>query len=147
MNKIFSFVFLLSFSSSKRCWANAPRRNSSALEPITEEQLNDLQGEEMYLGTLDLRGNKVDAKRGYSKKKEKIEREALPQPNIICWRLVFIIILMVTGLFNLCFPKSLPFYAMTLINNSSAVKFLALFCIPALLLASGLFDVSTSVMV
>ena len=42
-----------------------------ALEPMTEEQLNDLLGEEMYLGTLDLRGNKVDSKRDYSKKKKK----------------------------------------------------------------------------
>ena len=41
------------------------------LDPITEEQLNDLLGEEMYLGTLDLRGNKVDTKRDYSKKKKK----------------------------------------------------------------------------
>ena len=41
-----------------------------ALEPITEKQLNDLFGEEMYLGTLDLRGNKVDTKRDYSKKKK-----------------------------------------------------------------------------
>ena len=40
------------------------------LEPITEEQLNDLLGEEMYLGTLNLRGNKVDTKRDYSKKKK-----------------------------------------------------------------------------
>ena len=40
-------------------------------EPMTEEQLNDLLGEEMYLGTLDLRGNKVDSKRDYSKKKKK----------------------------------------------------------------------------
>ena len=39
-----------------------------ALEPMTEEQLNDLLGEEMYLGTLDLRGKKVDKKRVYSKK-------------------------------------------------------------------------------
>ena len=44
---------------------------ASALEPMTEEQLNDLLGEEMYLGTLDLRGNKVDSKRDYSKKKKK----------------------------------------------------------------------------
>ena len=42
-----------------------------ALEPITEEQLNDLLGEEMYLGTLDLRGNKVETKRDYSKKIKK----------------------------------------------------------------------------
>jgi len=36
---------------------------------------------------------------------------------------------------------------MTSINNSSAAKFLALFCIPALLLASGSFDVATAVIV
>ena len=42
-----------------------------ALEPITEKQLNDLFGEEMYLGTLDFRGNKVDIKRDYNKKKKK----------------------------------------------------------------------------
>ena len=42
-----------------------------ALEPMTEEQLNDLLGEELYLGTLDLRGKKVDSKRDYSKKKKK----------------------------------------------------------------------------
>ena len=42
-----------------------------ALEPMTEEQLNNLLGEEMYLGTHDLRGNKVDSKRDYSKKKKK----------------------------------------------------------------------------
>ena len=41
-----------------------------ALEPMTEKQLNDLLGEEMYLGTLDLRGNKVDTKRDYSKKRK-----------------------------------------------------------------------------
>ena len=31
----------------------------------------DRLGEEMYLGTLDSRGNKVDAKRDYSKKRKK----------------------------------------------------------------------------
>ena len=48
-----------------------------ALEPITEKQLNDLFGEEMYLGTLDLRGNKVDTKRDYSKKR----KNRLESPN------------------------------------------------------------------
>ena len=42
-----------------------------ALEPITEKQLNDLFGEEMYLGETDWRGNKVSTKRSYSKKKKK----------------------------------------------------------------------------
>ena len=41
-----------------------------ALEPITEKQLNDLFGEEMYIGTLDLRGNKVETKRGYIKRRK-----------------------------------------------------------------------------
>ena len=36
---------------------------------------------------------------------------------------------------------------MTSIDNSSAAKFLALFCIPALLLATGSFDISSSVIV
>ena len=42
-----------------------------ALEPMTEKQLNDLFGEEMYLGETDWRGNKVSTKRDYSKKKKK----------------------------------------------------------------------------
>ena len=40
-----------------------------------------------------------------------------------------------------------PLPDMTSIHNSSAAKFLALFCIPALLLASGSFDVASSVIV
>ena len=36
---------------------------------------------------------------------------------------------------------------MASIYNSSAAKFLALFCIPALLIASGSFDVASSVIV
>ncbi|WP_187152601.1 hypothetical protein [Prochlorococcus marinus] len=45
-------------------------------------------------------------------------------------------------------PKNFhPLHTMTSINNSSAAKFLALFCIPALILASGSFDVATSVIV
>tara|TARA_B100001029_G_scaffold153989_1_gene137920 strand:- start:192 stop:398 length:207 start_codon:yes stop_codon:yes gene_type:complete len=41
-----------------------------ALEPMTVEQVNNFLGKEMYLGTLDLRGNKVDSKRDYSKEKK-----------------------------------------------------------------------------
>ena len=41
-----------------------------ALEPITEKQLNDLFGEEMYIGT-DWRGNKLSTKRDYSNQKKK----------------------------------------------------------------------------
>tara|TARA_Y100001968_G_C18786830_1_gene449326 strand:- start:314 stop:424 length:111 start_codon:yes stop_codon:yes gene_type:complete len=36
---------------------------------------------------------------------------------------------------------------MNSIDNSSVAKFLVLFCIPELLLASGSFDVATSVIV
>jgi len=36
---------------------------------------------------------------------------------------------------------------MRLINNPSVAKFLALFCLPALILASGSFDVASSVIV
>ena len=42
-----------------------------ALDPITEKQLNDLFGEEMYIGETNWRGNKVSNKRNYSKKKIK----------------------------------------------------------------------------
>ncbi len=41
------------------------------LEPITEEALNNLFGEEMYIGKTDWSGNKVSTKRDYSKKKKK----------------------------------------------------------------------------
>tara|TARA_B100000579_G_scaffold4624_2_gene3510 strand:- start:124 stop:294 length:171 start_codon:yes stop_codon:yes gene_type:complete len=49
---------------------------------------------------------------------------------------------------NLSFTANLKLLlSMTSINNSSAAKFLALFCIPALVLASGQFDVASSVIV
>ena len=41
------------------------------LEPMTEKQLNDLFGEEMYIGETDWRGNKLSTKRDYSNKKKK----------------------------------------------------------------------------
>ena len=79
MKKLFSFVLgLLLFFCPLSVQAEdvelMPQEEiaeTPALEPITEELLNDLLGEEMYLGTLDLRGNKVDIKRDYSKKKKK----------------------------------------------------------------------------
>ena len=40
-----------------------------ALEPMKEKQLNDLFGEEMYIGETDWRGNKVSIKRDYRNKK------------------------------------------------------------------------------
>ena len=76
MKKLFSFVlglllFLCPLSLQAQEVEMMPQEEiveAPALEPITEKQLNDLFGEEMYLGTLDLRGNKVDTKRDYSKK-------------------------------------------------------------------------------
>ena len=79
MKKLFSFVlglllFFCPFLLQAQEVEMMPQEEiveAPALEPITEKQLNDLFGEEMYLGTLDLRGNKVDTKRDYSKKKKK----------------------------------------------------------------------------
>ena len=79
MKKLFAFVLglllvLCPFAVQAEDIELIPQEEiaeAPALEPITEEQLNDLLGEEMYLGTLDLRGNKVDTKRDYSKKKKK----------------------------------------------------------------------------
>ena len=71
MKKLFSFVialllFFFPLSLQAKEVEMMPEEEiveAPALEPITEKQLNDLFGEEMYLGTLDLRGNKVDTKR------------------------------------------------------------------------------------
>ena len=78
MKKLFAFViglllFLCPFAAQAEDVELIPQEEiaeAPALELITEEQLNDLLGEEMYLGTLDLRGNKVDTKRDYSKKEK-----------------------------------------------------------------------------
>ena len=79
MKKLFCFVLGLLFffiplavqAKEVEIMPQEEIAEAPALEPMTEEQLNDLLGEEMYLGTLDLRGNKVDSKRDYSKKKKK----------------------------------------------------------------------------
>ena len=74
--------------------------------------------------------------------------KALPQPNIITLRVLFIFNPSVNGMFKPVSPKNHhPLPEMTSIDNSSAAKFLALFCIPALLLATGSFDISSSVIV
>ena len=77
MKKLFAFVlglllFFCPFAVQAEDVEPMPQEKtagSPALEPMTEEQLNDLLGEEMYLGTLDLRGNKVDNKQDYRKRK------------------------------------------------------------------------------
>ena len=76
MKKLFAFVlglllFLCPFAVQAEDVELMPQEEiaeATELEQMTEEQLNDLLGEEMYLGTLDLRGNKVDTKQNYSKK-------------------------------------------------------------------------------
>ena len=76
MKKLFAFVlglllFFCPFAVQAEDVELIPQEEiaeAPALEPMTEEQLNELLGEEMYLGTLDLRGNKVYKKRDYSKK-------------------------------------------------------------------------------
>ena len=79
MKKLFAFVIglivcLCPFAVQANDVELIPQEEiaeAPALEKMTEEQLNDLLGEEMYLGTLDLRGNKVGPKLDYSKKKKK----------------------------------------------------------------------------
>ena len=41
-----------------------------ALDPITEAEINNLLGEDPYIGETDWRGNKISPKRDYSKKRE-----------------------------------------------------------------------------
>ena len=79
MKNLFSFVLgLLLFFSPLSVQAEEieilPQEEiaeAPALESLTEKQLNDLFGEEMYIGETDWRGNKVSIKRDYSKKKKK----------------------------------------------------------------------------
>ena len=79
MKKLFSFVLgLLLFlyplaaqAEDVELMSQEEIAEAPAFEPMSNEQLNDLLAEEMYLGTLDLRGNKVYTKRDYRKKKEK----------------------------------------------------------------------------
>ena len=62
MNKLFAFVhglllFLCPFAVQAEGVELIPQEEiaeAPSLEPITEEQLNDLLCEEMYLGTVDL---------------------------------------------------------------------------------------------
>ena len=79
MKKLFSFVlglllFFFPLSLQAQEVEMMPQEEiveAPALEPITEKQLNDLFGEEMYIGETDWRGNKLSTKRDYSNKKKK----------------------------------------------------------------------------
>ena len=78
MKKLFSFflgllLFFSPFAVDAEEVEVMPQEEiaqAPALEPITEKQLNDLFGEEMYIGETDWRGKKVSTKRDYSKKKK-----------------------------------------------------------------------------
>ena len=79
MKKLFAFVFGLllffcPFAVLAEHFELMPQEEITevpALEPMTEEALDDLFGEEMYIGETNWRGNKVSTKRDYRKKKEK----------------------------------------------------------------------------
>ena len=79
MKKLFSFVlslllFLSPLGVQAEEFEEMPQEEiaeAPALEPMTEQQLNDLFGEEMYIGETDWRGNKVSTNRDYSKKNKK----------------------------------------------------------------------------
>ena len=79
MKKLFSFVlglllFFCPFAvQSEEVWLMPQEEiaEAPALEPMTEKQLNDLLGEEMYLGETDWRGNKLSTNKDYSDKKIK----------------------------------------------------------------------------
>ena len=70
MKKLFSFTvgFLLFFSplaihaKEVEIMPQDEIAEAPALDPMTEKQLNDLFGEEMYMGKTDWRGNKVSTK-------------------------------------------------------------------------------------
>ena len=74
MKKFFSFVlgvcmFFYTFTVQAEEAELLPQEEitkAPLLEPMTEKQLNDLLGEEMYLGETDWRGNKVSTKTDYS---------------------------------------------------------------------------------
>ena len=77
MKKLFSLVLgLLLFFSPVAVQAEEveimPQEEiaeATALEPMTEAEINALFGEDPYIGETDWRGNKVSTKRDYSKKK------------------------------------------------------------------------------
>ena len=79
MKKLFALVFgLLLFFGPYTVQAKdvelMPQEEiaeAPALDPMSEEALNYLLGEEMYLGETDWRGNKVATKFDYNKKKKK----------------------------------------------------------------------------
>ena len=79
MKKLFSFVLgLLLFFSPLAVQAEEveimPQEEIAevpALELMTEAEINDLLGEDPYIGETDWRGNKVSTKRTYSKKNKK----------------------------------------------------------------------------
>ena len=79
MKKLFSFVLCLlllsyPFSVQAEDVELTPQEEideAPALEPMSEDALNYLLGEDMYQGTLTWQGNKVSTKFNYDKIKKK----------------------------------------------------------------------------
>ena len=77
MKKLFVFVlgFLLFFcpfavqAEEVELMPQEVIAEATALEPMTEVEINALLGEDPYIGETNWRGNKVSTKRDYSKKK------------------------------------------------------------------------------
>ena len=71
MKKLFAFVLLLLLFFCPLAVHSEEIEEAPLPDPMSEEALNYLLGEEMYLGTLDWQGNKVSTKFNYDKKKDK----------------------------------------------------------------------------
>ncbi len=77
MKIFFSFVFFLflvfcPFAVQAKDLELIPQEEiakAPALDPITEAEINDLLGEDPFIGETDWRGKKVSTKSDYSKKK------------------------------------------------------------------------------
>lgn len=79
MKKLFAFVlglilFFCPFAVQAEDVELIPQEEIAeipSLEPMTEAEINELLGEDPYIGETDWRGNKVSTKRDYRKKKGK----------------------------------------------------------------------------
>ena len=76
MNKLFSFILGIVFflcplaveAEEVELMPQAEIAEVPALDPMTESEINDLLGEDPYIGETDWRGHKASSKRDYSMK-------------------------------------------------------------------------------
>ncbi|WP_413678085.1 hypothetical protein [Prochlorococcus sp. MIT 0916] len=79
MNKFFSFVlcillFLCPFAAQAEDLKQMPQEEiaeAPSTDPMSDEVIRYLQGEDIYQGTLSWQGNKTSTKFNYEMKKEK----------------------------------------------------------------------------